>query len=731
LPPLFQHRLFTALEKGDAEGFEGVLKEVTSLQQRIILVNNLVHKGRSLLQNAAYAGDYDICRALLRFGALPDQDLDRIPGTAAAAAAANAEPFGGSALHHATAALVGGGAATHAGTSTSGILAVCNRHRHVKRLAATIAALLEGGADPCRENSAGLTALDLLLDLGPSGSGANGRPKKAGAATSDGGGCLCGLEAMLRRSGRRCPYRAEALQAMLSRSAVRVSARCTEAQIQVAPFRNTDWVTVWLTILPRRFGRSWAMHPPAHVASAAIGEEEPFFELLGLSCDPGNDMALPRTLLRLPLGPGCQLEGGDSSGAGGVSTVHLILTADGVSARERLARSLPAEALSCAQPWAGSEDPQTGLQVPAGAARLNGPCELPPRATTAATAEAVHFQLPPVAGPQEKASFYALFRWMCSGCGVQSKSSLEVLGGAGVLVGSAAAMLRLPPPPPQPDAPSGMPGRLLNEACLGMGSDLRLTSEADLAAVVQVQDSEALRRRLASALGVGSAASEELEIIAARGRMTSDVQQYGTVGTHVHRVPAVPVGNAEPPGDADEVFLDPGTARWAGQMEPPPHERMAVGSGMSSSRNMGRGQVSTAAAAAPFEGFDASLRKRETEVRSEPSPMQPSAAPCPPQSLSQQQREQEPPLTSAGEGAGARPGGTDNALCVVCLTASPVMGFRHGPTVHCCACYPCTQRLLGQRSEQTGPGRPSRPRASILCPLCRETVEDVLFIYTS
>ncbi|GIL57329.1 hypothetical protein Vafri_12595 [Volvox africanus] len=530
---------------------------------------------------------------------------------------------------------------------------------------------------------------------------------------------------------------------MLSRSAARVSVRCIEAQVQVAPFRSTDWVTVWLMILPRRFAPSWAMHPgalsrlqppPAHVASAATGEEEPFFELLGLSCDPGNDVAVPRTLLRLPLGPGGQLEGCGGNGVGAVSTLRLILPADGVSARERLARSLPPEALSCVQSWGGSGEPQTGLQVTAGGARLNDTCELSPRATAAATAEAVHFRLPLGAGPQQKANFYALFRWMCSGCGVQSKSSLEVWGGAGVLVGPPTAMFRLPPPPPQPDAPWGA-GACLgagNRLALGTGTDLGLKSEAGLAAVVQVRDSEDPRRELVSALGVGSAASEELKEIAARGRVTSGLQQHGTVGTHVGRVPAVPVGNVERPGDAEDVCLDPGTASWDGPTEPPPHKRVAVASGMSSSRNVGRSQGAAATAAATFEGFDASLRERETAVRSEPSPMQPSAAPCPPQPLSQQQREQEPPLTSSGEDAGARPCGTNhNALCVVCLTASPVMGFRHGRTVHCCACYPCTQQLLEQQSEQTEPGRPSRPPASMLCPLCRETVEDVLLIYTS
>ncbi|GIL89826.1 hypothetical protein Vretimale_16487 [Volvox reticuliferus] len=537
---------------------------------------------------------------------------------------------------------------------------------------------------------------------------------------------------------------------MLSRSALGASMRCTEARIQVAPFRDTDWVTVWLMILRRRFCPSWTARPgaplrlrppPAHVASAATGEEEQLFELLGLSCDPGNGMALPRALLRLPLGPGCQLEGcciGSSDGGGGgavftlANSKRLILPADGAMVRERLARNLPPEALSCAQPWSGLEEPQTALHVPAGGARLDGPCELLPSATAAATAVAVHFKLPVGAGTHQKAHFEALFSWMCSsGCGVLCKSNIEFWGGANASVGSAAAVLQVVPPPPQSDVPlvAGAYQGEGNRLAPGSEADSQLQSAAGLAAVVQVQDLEAPRRGLGPSLEVGIAANGELVEAALRGRATSVPQEHGTGGTNADRVP---VGNhVEPPGDAEDVCLDPGTTSWAEPMEPPSHERGSMASGVLSSRNVRWDR------AASVQIIEASVYEREAGVCPAPSPTQPSAAPSPSQLLSQHQRrqqqlqqEREPPLVSTRKAASARPGGTDNALCVVCLNASPVMGFRHGHTVHCCACYPCTQQLLEQRSEQTGQGRPSQPRGNVLCPLCRQTVEDVLLIYT-
>jgi hypothetical protein len=157
---------------------------------------------------------------LLRHGARPDEDLDRAPGTVAATAAANSGPWGGGALHHAVAGLVRCGPTA----------AMARKFRSPERLGEIIEALLEAGADPCRENSSGLTALDLLLGLRPCGQ----FPDRTDPSAPAGGGCLGGLLAalQLRRAHGGCCSRhcAAALQRMLL---VAGAGRCTAVEIQV------------------------------------------------------------------------------------------------------------------------------------------------------------------------------------------------------------------------------------------------------------------------------------------------------------------------------------------------------------------------------------------------------------------------------------------------------------------------------------------------------------------
>lgn len=170
---------------------------------------------------------------MLRYGARPDEDLERAQGTAAAGA--NTDPWDGSALHYAAAAL--------GGRCGRGVASVEVGSRAAENQAAIMATLLEAGADPCRENSSGLTALDLLFGLVPyetgSGSVVEGQSGKAVIGRVS---CLSGLRSLVRREQRgssartTCPHRAAALRNMLAASTAAVTASsggCTMASIQV------------------------------------------------------------------------------------------------------------------------------------------------------------------------------------------------------------------------------------------------------------------------------------------------------------------------------------------------------------------------------------------------------------------------------------------------------------------------------------------------------------------
>lgn len=99
--------------------------------------------------------------------------------------------------------------------------------------------------------------------------------------------------------------------------------------------------------------------------------------------------------------------------------------------------------------------------------------------------------------------------------------------------------------------------------------------------------------------------------------------------------------------------------------------------------------------------------------------------------------------------------------CVICMESAPVVGFRHGHTVHCCACYGCAQGLLvaaghqevqvergtearggqsgaggqavrtGSAGRGQGQGAAPAEATAVLCPLCRQEVQEVLLVYTA
>ncbi|KAL6760614.1 hypothetical protein V8C86DRAFT_3132415 [Haematococcus lacustris] len=78
-----------------------------------------------------------------------------------------------------------------------------------------------------------------------------------------------------------------------------------------------------------------------------------------------------------------------------------------------------------------------------------------------------------------------------------------------------------------------------------------------------------------------------------------------------------------------------------------------------------------------------------------------------------------PPLASQPQGASpSAPTLTeeeDNQLsCVVCLSAPRAVGLLHGSTVHKCVCRECAARIKA---------------GTMLCPLCRQTVERVLDVF--
>ncbi|GFH13848.1 ANK_REP_REGION domain-containing protein [Haematococcus lacustris] len=52
--------------------------------------------------------------------------------------------------------------------------------------------------------------------------------------------------------------------------------------------------------------------------------------------------------------------------------------------------------------------------------------------------------------------------------------------------------------------------------------------------------------------------------------------------------------------------------------------------------------------------------------------------------------------------------------CVVCLSAPRAVGLLHGSTVHKCVCRECAAKIKA---------------GTMLCPLCRQTVERVLDVF--
>lgn len=73
-------------------------------------------------------------------------------------------------------------------------------------------------------------------------------------------------------------------------------------------------------------------------------------------------------------------------------------------------------------------------------------------------------------------------------------------------------------------------------------------------------------------------------------------------------------------------------------------------------------------------------------------------------------------------------------LCVICMDAQAVIGFRHGHTVHCCACHACAAQVLLRAGAVTGEfgtdsGLTCQAPCVVLCPVCRQGVSDLLLVH--
>ncbi|KXZ46910.1 hypothetical protein GPECTOR_39g404 [Gonium pectorale] len=260
---------------------EDVLREVSAPQHRTTLINNIVHRGRSLLQHAARSGDFDVCRVLLHYGAAADCDPDRppAPDLPVSGGGDGVDPTGGGApLHYAAASLAAAPFSANARTGA-------------ERLLTTVNVLLEAGADPFRENAAGLTALDLMLGEGGASVGRGGNV----ASMRGAGACFGRLVAAL--GGQRPRRRDAAQEAAVRRMLVAGLLAGGAAMLQVPPFGPNDWECVWLAVVPRR-GRGAAAEArsagfSARAAAGGAGASTVSYELLCFALGEGLAAAAP------------------------------------------------------------------------------------------------------------------------------------------------------------------------------------------------------------------------------------------------------------------------------------------------------------------------------------------------------------------------------------------------------------------------------------------------------
>ncbi|GLC60958.1 hypothetical protein PLESTB_001700000 [Pleodorina starrii] len=594
---------------------------------------------------------------------------------------------------------------------------------------------------------------------------------------ADGGaGCLSGLMALVRPSSRRaqagggggCRHRAAALRRMLVAAAG--PAGCTAASVQVAPFRNAgvDWRPVWLVVLPRRSGppRAARSGVPLRLrslsAASSVQEEPSSFELLGLSCDPSGGAAPARPLLRLPLGPGCELQRCEDDTAAAVGAeamdVRLILPADTAAARARLEKGLPPRALSCVRRWEPhaappplSADAVAGVGAAAGGA--GSECVPSPRSSApgsavatgggAAAPVAVHLRSPSSdAGTTHGTAFVALLAQVCRACGIQATPLMAPR--ASPSVPSSRAVFYYPS-----EARAGelvLPPQHLLQPPLGSRSRGAALAEADSdlgskggGPMVGSRDGSAMSVALPQG-GVGSAS-------AVRGRHPAgaregrgegaaqeadDATRGAVPGEHASERGRGPFGGGL--ADRAVVSVTPVAPRRNLDLDPGTEDRVALDG------STGRQRPVAASVLVPFGDVSRPEVADAASARSAVGVVGCGLAAAAPAAGTAPGPAQEPPPAASGEavpsssGAGVG-GGGGSAQCVVCLSASPVVGFRHGPTVHCCACYPCAQQLLKQQGQppqgQRTPQEPPLPRLPVVaCPLCRQPVEEVLLVFT-
>ncbi|GLC41807.1 hypothetical protein PLESTM_001241700 [Pleodorina starrii] len=582
---------------------------------------------------------------------------------------------------------------------------------------------------------------------------------------------------LVRPSSRRaqaggggCRHRAAALRRMLA--AASGPAGCTAASVQVAPFRNAgaDWRPVWLVVLPRRSGppRAARSGVPLRLrslsAASSVQEEPSSFELLGLSCDPSCGAAPARPLLRLPLGSGCELQRCDDAAAAvgaEAMDVRLILPADTAAARARLEKGLPPRALSCvrrcephAAPPPLSADAVAGVGAAAGGA--GSECVPSPRSSApgsavaagggAATPVAVHLRSPSSdAGTTHGTAFVALLAQVCRACGIQAPPLMAPR--ASPSVPSSRAVFYYPSEaragelvlPPQHLLQPPLGSRSRGAALAGAESD---SGSKGGGPMVGSRGGSATSVALPQG-GVGSvsAVRDRHPGGAREGRgegaaQVADGATHGAVpGEHASERGRGPfggglanraVGSVTPVAPRRNLDLDPGTEDRIALDGSTGRQRPVAASGLVLLSDVGGPEVANAASARSAEGV----------VGRGPAAAAPAAGTAPGPA-------QEAPPAASGEpvpSSGGADVGDGSAQCVVCLSASPVVGFRHGPTVHCCACYPCAQQLLEQsgqppqgqpQSGQRTPQEPPLPRLPVVaCPLCRQPVEEVLLVFT-
>ncbi|KAG2486782.1 hypothetical protein HYH03_014581 [Edaphochlamys debaryana] len=604
--------------------------------------------------------------------------------------------------------------------------------RRAERLGGVVSLLLGAGADPCREDAAGVCPADVLAF------GAEGAARAAAAAAAGPGGMVEGAELGLRaacagvggptadgprggilatlrggwcfaapggaQGGGGAEDRASAGWGVARAGAMR---RCAEAaglwsgraRLQVAPFGPSDWLPVWLVLLPRRAA---ARPPPlgagvsARSAARAANDVPYRHELLAFPPAAAYGNAGPwcgdaaavgpggPPLMRCWVGPECRLEAStdgsmnlllpDAPSGAGQPQSRTSAGAGGRSTRTRSSRYLQraaGQAWTLALAPSAASSPQARTEAAAGFGRLLQ-------------------ALRPLAGSS---------RAPCRGVGCRGGCSCECSAPEGarppgpVPAGVTGPSLGPLPPPRRPQPPA-----------------------------IAVPSAAAQAPRLLHPWPVaGPQQPQEPFGEAAGSPGSSDCDTVGTHGAERASSDAAAMSGLTSPalgGSQGTWALDPGIRSGGGQ-------GLAEGAadGILGGGSVGGASVDGASEESWREGKGEGEDEGGSRLRGSPGP-------------------------------GPGPGGFVSGVCVVCLAAAPTVGFRHGGTTHLCACPPCVEELLARqrravrRAERRrlgaaaalslsgaaalagravgGPGASEPALApALLCPVCRQKVEEV------